>query len=351
MNTQRFGILIRPSANRVYAESSVTLMEAELEVLDRAVLGGRIGDVESRSIGGVPYLVFSAEDLSARDVAFLSNLSSLYALFRLGGDDGPGGTALYPVELSPLDRLDDDLLTIQKYSGKTNEYFTKLLLNVTLWSSASGPHMADRTLRVLDPMCGRGTTLNQAMMYGYNADGIDIDGKDFEAYAGFLRTWMKRKRLKHTAEIVPVRRDRRLVGRRLDVSYGVSKEEYKSGDKRRLTVVNADTTRAADFFAADSFDVIVTDAPYGVQHGARNRESLTRSPLELLTRALPGWVRLLRPGGAVGISWNTHVTSREDALAALAEAGLEPLDEGPYRRFRHRVDQAIVRDVIVARRP
>ncbi len=347
MGKQRFGILIRPSANRVYAESSVALMEAELEVLDRAVLGGRIADVESRPIGGVPYLTFSAEDLSARDVAFLSNLSSLYALFRLAED----GDALHPVGLNPLDRLDDDLLTIQKYAGKTNEYFTKLLLNVALWSSASGPHMADRALRVLDPMCGRGTTLNQAMMYGYNADGVDIDGKDFEAYAGFLRTWMKRKRIKHTAEIVPVRRDRRLVGRKLDVTYGLSKEEYKSGDRRRLTVVNADTLRAADLFAAESFDVVVTDAPYGVQHGARNREALTRSPLELLALALPGWARLLRPGGVVGISWNTCVTSREDALAVLAEAGLEPFDDGPYRRFQHRVDQAITRDVIVARRP
>lgn len=349
MSTQRFGILIRPSANRVYAESSVTLMEAELEVLDRAVLGGRITDVASRTIGGVPYLTFSAEDLTARDVAFLSNLSSLYALFRLDGDEGD--TALRPVELSPLDRLDDDLLTIQKYSGKTNEYFTKLLLNVTIWSSAAGPRMTDRTLRVLDPMCGRGTTLNQAMMYGYDADGVDIDGKDFEAYAGFLRTWLKRKRLKHTADTVPVRRDRRLVGRRFEAVYAPTKEEYKAGDRRRVAMVNADTTRAADFFAANSFDVIVTDAPYGVQHGARNRDTLTRSPLELLTRSLPGWVGLLRPGGAVGVSWNTHVTSRAEAVAALADAGLEPLDEGPYLKFRHRVDQAIVRDVIVARKP
>jgi hypothetical protein len=132
VSTQRFGILIRPSANRVYADSSVALMEAELEVLDREVLGGRIGDPQSRTIGGVPYLTFTAEELSARDVAFMSNLSSLYALFRLGED---GGGALYPVELSPLDRLDDDLLTIQKYAGKTNEYFTKLLLNVTVWAS------------------------------------------------------------------------------------------------------------------------------------------------------------------------------------------------------------------------
>ncbi len=38
--------------------------------------------------------------------------------------------------LRRLDRYDDDLLTILKYPGKTNEQFTKLLLNVTLASSA-----------------------------------------------------------------------------------------------------------------------------------------------------------------------------------------------------------------------
>ena len=53
----------------------------------------------------------------------------------------------------------------------------------------------------------------------------------------------------------------------------------------------------------------------------------------------------------MGIAWNTHVASRDDALGVLADAGLEPLDDGAYRGFEHRVDQAIQRDVLVARRP
>ena len=63
------------------------------------------------------------------------------------------------------------------------------------------------------------------------------------------------------------------------------------------------------------------------------------------------WAEVLRPGGAMGIAWNTHVADRDDALAVLADAGLEPLDDGPYRGFQHRVDQAIQRDVLVARKP
>ena len=51
--------------------------------------------------------------------------------------------------------------------------------------------MLDRRLVVLDPLCGRGTTLNQALMYGYDAIGIDTDGKDFDIYSAFIRTWLQ----------------------------------------------------------------------------------------------------------------------------------------------------------------
>ena len=83
-----------------------------------------------------------------------------------------------------LARYDSDLITIPKYAGKTNEQFTKLLLNLTiLLARRPRRRMLDAQLVVLDPLCGRGTTLNQALMYGYDAIGIEIDGKDVEAYA------------------------------------------------------------------------------------------------------------------------------------------------------------------------
>jgi tRNA G10 N-methylase Trm11 len=112
---------------------------------------------------------------------------------------------------------------------------------------------------------------------------------------------------------------------------------------------------------------VVADLPYGVQHGSHGShgggragggeragdggKALARSPLELLRAAGPAWVKALRPGGALGISWNTHVARRDDAAEALASAGLQVLDDGPYRAFRHRVDQAITRDILIARKP
>jgi hypothetical protein len=345
----RYALLILPSANRVYADASTALTVAELEAFGGSVLGGRIAGASAATIGGVPYVTFATDRLDDRDAALLANLSSAYALFRV---EDERGELLRPVELRPLDRFDDDLITIQKYPGKTNEQFTKLLLNVTLLASAFAPQMLERKFAVLDPLCGRGTTLNQALMYGFDAAGIDLDPKDFDAYAAFIQTWLKRKRVKHHAEQGRLRAGGRVTGRRLRIDLAAAKDDYKAGLTQRLDVVNADTTRAAEFFKPETFDLVVADAPYGVQHGSRTAaKGLARSPLDLLAAAVPAWASLLRSGGACGIAWNTLVASRDQAAKVLGDAGLDPVDSGPYLGFRHRVDQAIVRDILVARKP
>ncbi|MFB9234370.1 TRM11 family SAM-dependent methyltransferase [Plantactinospora siamensis] len=343
-----YALLLAPSSNRVYADASGRLARAELAVFARSgVLGTEPADIGERRIGGVPYLTFAAPEpgLGGQDIAYLANLSAAYALFERRGE------LLRPVELAPLGRYDSDLITIPKYAGKTNEQFTRLLLNITLLASASAPAMLAGGLVVLDPLCGRGTTLNQALMYGHDGLGVEIDNKDVDAYAAFLRTWLKRKRLKHRAELVPVRRERRLVARRFEAVLAPSPEAYRSGATQKVTVLNADTTRLAELLRPACADVIVTDAPYGVAHGSRGAQGLSRSPLELLRAAVPGWTRLLRPGGALGMSWNTHVAQRSAAAEVLAGAGLRVLDGPGYAELSHRVDQGIERDVLVAVAP
>ena len=341
-----YAILVYPSANRVYAASSPALLRAELAVFGTE-LAAELSAIEEIELGGVGYVRFtSSAPLGERDLALLSNLSSLYALFELG--DG----VLRPVAVSPLAKTDSDLLTIQKYSGKTNELFTKLLLNVTLLATVDpGAMLDDKPLYLLDPLCGRGTTLNQAMMYGLHATGLDVDGKDFEAYEAFIKTWLRNKRVKHTAESGQLRRNKVRLGRRLDIEYALSKDDYKAGHTRKLTYFNADTLTTDEILRANSFDVIVTDAPYGVQHGSHREEGLQRSPRDLLAAAVPVWTRVLRPGGALGISWNTHVLPRAELAEVLARAGLNVREGGPYEEFAHRVDQAIERDLIVAAKP
>jgi SAM-dependent methyltransferase len=339
---KRYALLVLPSANRVYARAASALTVTELGVLGETVLAGRLGEARPEQVAGVEYVTFEG-DLDPGALAHVANVSTAFAVFERASED-----AFKPVSLDRLDCLDDDLLTILKYQGKTNELFTKLLLHVTVLASRSADRMLTDRLRVLDPLCGRGTTLNQALMWGWHAAGVDADAGDFEAYAAFLPRWLKDKRLKHTAQTARLRRDGRSLGRRLDVTFATSKEAWAAGDTLTLAAVLADTREAGQVFKAASFDVVVTDAPYGVQHGSRSGSgSLQRRPADLLAEAVPGWVRLLKPGGAIGIAVNTRTCSRDDALAVLVGAGLEPRDSPAYRGFEHRVDQAIQRDVVV----
>ncbi|MEU4561723.1 SAM-dependent methyltransferase [Actinoplanes sp. NPDC023936] len=336
----RYALLLAPSANRVYADQASRMSLAELAAFG-PVLSSPLDEIDVAVIGGVEYLTFTA-DLTTTDISYVSNLSAAYALFEQVDD------LLRPLTLTPLARYDSDLITIPKYAGKTNEQFTKLVLNLTLLASASASRMLDGGLTVLDPLCGRGTTLNQALMYGYDGLGVEIDGKDVEAYKLFLQTWLKRKRLKHSAELVPMRRQGRRAARRLEVTMAPSKDDHKSGAVQKVTVLNADTTQLDGLIRSNVADVLVADLPYGVAHGSYDDDGgISRRPLDLLERAVPHWLPLLRPGGAIGLSWNTKVAKRELAEDILLANGLEIVQHLP---LEHRVDQGIDRDVLVARK-
>jgi hypothetical protein len=175
-------------------------------------------------------------------------------------------------------------------------------------------------------------------MYGYDAVGIEREGRDVDAYSAFLRTYLKRKRLKHHAELNPVRRERRLVARRFSAEIA---------GRQTVTMFHADTMDARQFLRAGCAHVIVADAPYGVAHGSHTGGGRTRGPLDLLRAAVPVWAELLAGGGALGLSWNTHLASRDEVAEVLARSGLSVVE---YPDLSHRVDQAILRDVLVGRK-
>lgn len=329
-----FALLVRPSANRVFGGNASALLAAELRVVDRLSLGSRIPRVDRTVLAGVEYLTFATtEPLHESTASALATLSSTYALYEREGD------LLRPTLATSLDRFDDDLVTTQRYAGKTNETFTRLLVNVAV--AASG-HPLGSHVRILDPLCGRGTTLHHALLLGADALGIDLDAKDTHAYAAFLKTWLQEKRIKHQLDATAGRKRFRVtIGRKGD------------HDRQLVDVATADTADAALLFGKGTVDVIATDLPYGVQHGARSGETstLSRRPAELLREALPAWRAVLRPGGGVAISSNTTVLPRAELLALLTGAGFDLPDLGDDVDFTHRVDRTITRDVVIARRP
>ncbi len=240
---------------------------------------------------------------------------------------------LAPVTVTPHQAQDEDVTTIQRYQGKTNEQFTHLLVNLTLAAAgdAFARLLAGKDVRLLDPLCGRGTSLNRAVAYGMDAVGIDADRRDLEAYHLFFTTWLKDKRIPHKATGATLRRGRDTPVRTFTVTYG---PDRKAPD-HRVEVVNDDTARAPDHVKARSVDVIVADLPYGVQHESRGGgggagAGVSRSPEALLAGALPAWRGLLRPDGAIGLSWNRRTLPRRRLVELLAAR--RPRPRGRPRR-------------------
>lgn len=341
-----YALLLRSSANRVYGEASFELTRAELAVLDRTQLGAVVTGSRREAIAGVDYLlVETTEPLGADRLAVVSNLSALHALFELDGD------AFRPCAVAPRVQMDDDVVTIQRYAGKTNEAFTHLLVNLALAESgdAFGRLVAGDRLHLLDPACGRGTSLNRAVVYGMDATGVEIDQHAVEAYTTFMLTWLKDKRLKHDLQQAKLRKGRDSPAHRITVTYGRSKDR---ASHRVVDIIHDDTVEARSHLKARTMDLLVCDLPYGVQHGAQaSAGRLDRGPGGLLAHALPVWFELLRPGAAMALAWNRRTLRRPELADLVTSAGFELRSPADDDAFLHRVDRSILRDVLVAARP
>ncbi|SDC06274.1 hypothetical protein GA0111570_1179 [Raineyella antarctica] len=339
----RLLMLTNPGANRVYAAQAATMAAAELSVCAPGAT-----EVEPRTVAGVEYLGFSSEALEGSEeeqAAALHQIGRQSTFLALFEDRTDG--LLRPIEVADPDYFEDDLVTIPKYPGKTNEQFTRLLLNVTL---AAMERPLDERSTVLDPLAGRGTTLTTAWSAGLNAAGVEVDEKAVEQMAAFLKTYLRRGHFKHKADTVPVRREGKSIGRKFEATVHLGERDLTMG------VFTGDTRSSAKLWGKKRFDAVVTDAPYGIVHGSRSDVVGTtgkrdRSPAGLLKGSVGVWARQLKDGGALGLSWNTHGLRREDLVEIVEEAGLVVKDDGPWLGFSHRVDASIQRDVLVAVKP
>ena len=213
--------------------------------------------------------------------------------------------------------LDEDLVTIQRYAGKTNEAFTHLLVNLAL-AAGDGTlerWMAGERLRLLDPVCGRGTTLNRAALHGIDALGIEIDQRDVAAYDTFLTTWLQDKRLKHTVERATLRKGRPTPAHRVtDHLRARRRTRPRTGSSTSSTTTAgrpATTTRRAR--STCSWAICPTACSTARPPAAARSRA---GPEAFLAEALPVWRDVLRPGGGVALAWNRRTLPRPAAGGA-----------------------------------
>ncbi len=323
------GMLILPHTNARYFRSVRDLSVAEMAVMSEVSC---ISDIEYRVIDGFELLCFQVPEERLTDaLKVLKRHSSCQAVFAIQGD------LLRPLLLPGETPFQSDIGAILKYKGKTNERFTSLLINTAVFSGAFA-RQYDENLSILDPMCGRATTLLEGLRVGYNAAGIEVDKSDVKMANQFLKEYLQFHKVKHTVRKDSMTAKGKAAGERT---------RYAIGNGQEWTLILGDTADADAFFKPESFHALVVDLPYGIQHAFSTGKK--RAQIDALMRAvLPRWRNLLKPGAAAAVSFNAHSVSRDALRGMLAEAGFRPLKDGPYEQYRHWVEQAIDRDIAVA---
>ena len=331
-----YAFLLYPHANIRYRQSLLQLAVQELSMTLSAL--GREAEVVPQKMGGAMFLTFEAAKLTERDMRMLSQLASVYMLFEM--EDGK----LTTLERTHPNYVGEDLPALLKYKGKTNEMFTDTMLTMALAASAFMP-VHDSQLVVCDPMAGRGTTLMLALRRGYHGVGIEIGKADVKEAADYMTRYLEFHRIKYkrTDSALTVRGQ--VGGRENKFVFSDSAEHFKDGDTRTLRLICGDTREAEALLKPNSVHLMVTDAPYGVQKGTAGRQDSIGGTI---AAALPGWFDLLKSGGVLAMSFNTHVTRREGLVRLFEKAGFEIVQTA---NLEHWVEQAISRDVILARKP
>jgi len=90
--------------------------------------------------------------------------------------------------------LDDSINTIMKYIGKTNESFTRLMVNLA-WASSQS--VVNKSAVLFDPLCGKGTTLFEGAIWGYDTIGIDANAAQIQESKTFFAAFLKRLHYNH----------------------------------------------------------------------------------------------------------------------------------------------------------
>ncbi|MFC2089311.1 TRM11 family SAM-dependent methyltransferase [Bacteroidota bacterium] len=343
-----YAILQHPGHNRVYYKASVKLALAEL-MLASGRMNTDCSDIKELDIEGIKYLSLETDGtLSKHDLDILCRLSFQFALYQYKKSDS--SYTLYPIKKEAYEYIDPKISSLLKYQGKTNELFTKMMINVALLSSEYA--YSDR-IRLLDPVAGKGTTLYEAAVYGFDALGVEIDLKLVHDANVFFKKFLEAERFKHHTD------NRRVGGSNKtdavymeEFAFAPGKEEFKEEENRRkLGIVCGNTMDLQRYFKKESFHLIVGDLPYGIAHSSTAKhQSNTRNPSQLLEASLDNWKMVLRKGGTVVLAWNTFLVSRKELSEIFSKKGFFVFTDYPYTEFEHRVDKSIKRDIIVAKK-
>lgn len=333
----KLALKITPQRSTQYANMTAALAMPELLA---SPLHSAISEVQPVTLAGQSYLLVTLDEASLTShlnvLSHLGATSEVYEYFSQIAD--VAGPLLRPVEPDFTPFVPLEMTEARRYKGKTNEVFTRVLLNIAIFAGAYHDQYNGR-LRILDPLAGGSTTLFLALAFGHDAFGIELERQDVESSAVFLRQYLAGEHIRYKE----IEERGRKAGRRYQFQVG------EKGNTRNLVLAQGDTHDALlhmrDVTGGPHMHAIVGDLPYGIQHFGEISA--------LLSRALPAWESLLLPGGTLTLAWNATRIERSSMLELIKQSThLQVRDEPPYTQFAHAVDRVIKkRDILVAVAP
>lgn len=336
----RYAFLLQEHPNIRYRKSLEKLIVCELQAtLNKYKITDDSVTVEK--FGTDTYLCFDLPEIPSNEI--LCSLSRQTGVALLSAIEGE---QLRPVLRDRLYVYSEDLPHVLKYKGKTNPDFMYLMLHCAL--SLSDFSIFDRSLTVLDPMCGKGTGLFCALCEGYQAIGFDADEKAIREGVDYFSASLQF----HKRKYKKIEQSNTIQGGRPIRS--VSFQLTETGDKlteasKRLSCFYADCASIPKVLHKNCCHIAICDLPYGVQHAPKEGGGI--SNLEKVARqGAIGCSFALCKGGVAAFAVNTNTLPRNKMEAIFAEAGLSPVTESPWNDYSHWVEQAITRDLVLAKK-
>ena len=149
---------------------------------------------------------------------------------------------------------------------------------------------------IIDPFCGSGTILTEAMLMGYqHLVGADISIKAIEDTKKNIE-WTKK-------------------------NYELPILNYE--------LININATELSKKFAPNSIDAIITEPYLGPQRGFFDIEKTVKQLEQLYSKSLAEFKNILRPGGKVVMVWPSFYDKRQNIFLRPDLAGLKIVNPIP----------------------
>lgn len=181
------------------------------------------------------------------------------------------------------------------YSGMLPPKLAQIMINLAIPVRTQDFVFPQKDITILDPFCGSGTILTEAMLMGYqNLIGSDISKKAVEDTKKNM-SWTKDKFLSSVAPL------------------SGAKEGHIPNSISHIHERNA--TKLSKFIKPNSIDAIITEPYLGPQRGKIDIKKTVQELEQLYSQSLAEFSKILKPNGRVVMVWPVFLKAKFANLA------------------------------------